>query len=154
MIEEMKLEDLDEILLIEEEVFTSRWTKDQFIYELTENEFSKLFCLKEDGKIIGYAGIWFLFERAEITSIAIKKEYQGRGYGTMLMEHLINSAIKQSCDLILLEVRPSNEKAIGLYHKLGFENLRIRKDYYQDNHEDCIEMMKIIGGINEENIGN
>ena len=150
MIEEMLEEDLDAVLEIEEEVFTSRWTREQFLYELNENEFSHLYVVREDDKVIAYAGLWTLFERAEITTIAVSKTNQGRGYGKKLLKHLLRIAIANNCDICSLEVRPSNLVAIGLYESLGFEKLRIRKDYYTDNHEDAIEMLKAIGGLNEE----
>lgn len=145
--------DLDAVLKIEEEVFTSRWTRDQLLYELNENEFSHLYVIRLDDKVIAYAGIWILFERAEITTIAVSKKHQGKGYGRMLLKHLLRIAIANNCDICSLEVRPSNQIAINLYESLGFEKLRIRKDYYADNHEDAIEMIRLIGGLNEEDFG-
>lgn len=152
MILDMTLQDLDAVVAIERELFTSSWTKEQFEYEINENPFSKLYVLKKDAEIIGYGGFWALFERAEITVLAIKEEYQGQGLGEKMLSHLIDEAIKKACDIVLLEVRVSNDRAIALYRKCGFEQLRIRKDYYQDNHEDAIEMMKVVGGLNEKNI--
>ncbi len=153
MIEKMLEKDLDAVLKIEEEVFTSRWTRDQLLYELNENEFSHLYVIRLDDKVIAYAGIWILFERAEITTIAVSKKHQGKGYGRMLLKHLLRIAIANNCDICSLEVRPSNQIAINLYESLGFEKLRIRKDYYADNHEDAIEMIRLIGGLNEEDFG-
>ena len=150
MIEVMEIKDLDAVLALEESLFTSRWTKEQFLYELNENEFSTLYILKENDEVLAYAGLWVLFERAEITVIGVKKECQRRGLGRKMMKFLLRQAVKAECDIVSLEVRPSNEKAINLYHSLGFETIRVRKDYYQDNHEDCLEMMLALGGRNEE----
>lgn len=152
MILEAKIEDLDKIIEIENEVFTSCWNREQFEYELLENEFSNMYVIKEDEEIIGYAGLWILFERAEITTIAITTKYQGKKYGETLLRFLIEEAIKKGADICSLEVRVSNERAINLYRKLGFEVLRTRKNYYNDNHEDALEMIKVIGGLNEEDI--
>jgi len=62
------------------------------------------------------------------------------------MEFLDNLCLENSVEEISLEVRVSNEKAINLYHSFGFEVKGIRKDYYQDNHEDAYLMVKVIKG--------
>ncbi len=150
MIELMVEHDLEEVMAIEKAVFTSRWTYEQFLYELKENPYSTMLVWRHDGKVIAYAGLWVLFERAEITTVAVSPSYQGQGYGRKLMKCLLRLAIQKGADLILLEVRPSNNKALNLYRSLGFEDLRIRKAYYQDDHEDALEMMMILGGRDEE----
>ena len=55
-------------------------------------------------------------------------------------------AVSQGCEVMSLEVRASNHKAISLYKGLGFENQAIRKNYYQDNHEDAYLMVKRLEG--------
>lgn len=138
----MELSDLAEIMELEHENFSSPWHKEHYEYELQENPFSKLFVLKLDNKIIAYYGVWITFEECQITTIAVRDEYKGQGYGNLLMEHLIHIAKENYCERISLEVRISNEKAINLYKKYGFESITIRKNYYEDNHEDAYLMMK------------
>lgn len=143
MIDVLIEEDLDEVLAIEKKCFTSEWTKENFLYELNDNIYATLFVIRNEvGKIIGYADIWIVFERAEIANIAIDPAYQGQGYGSKLLDHLLDFAKMNEVEFIFLEVRVSNTSAIHLYHKKGFEDLRIRKAYYSDNHEDAIEMIR------------
>ena len=148
MIELMTLGDLDEIVKIENDLFSDAWSKDSYIYELTGNEFSKCYVIRENGIIIGYGCLYRLFERAEVATIAISKEYQSKGFGKKLLGYMIDEAIKNDCEIMSLEVRVSNAKAIGLYEKMGFFNNRIRKSYYSDNYEDAYEMIKVLGGLN------
>lgn len=148
MIELMTLGDLDEIVRIENELFSDAWTRDNFIYELTGNEFSKCYVIRENSTIIGYGCLYILFERAEVATIAISKEYQSKGFGRKLLKYMIDEAVKNDCEIMSLEVRISNTKAIGLYEKMGFFNNRIRKSYYSDNYEDAYEMIKVLGGLN------
>jgi len=143
----MTEDDLEQILILEKQLFTSCWKEEDYLYELNENPYSTLIVIEENGKIIGYAGIWCMFEQAQITTIGVAKEYQGKGYSKLLMEQLLSIALINKCETISLEVRVSNYKAISLYEKLDFIKINTRKDYYADNHEDAYLMMKGIGGI-------
>ena len=149
MIRQMQEKDLDEIILIENELFTSPWNKEQFLYEINENEFSRSFVLEIDNEIIAYGMMWFLFENADITNIAVKKKYQKQGYGLKMLKHLIKEAINNNCEFVHLEVRINNKEAINLYNKMGFETVRIRKHYYEDG-SDAYDMIKAIGGLSEK----
>lgn len=152
MIRLMTIEDMPKVLAIENEVFTSCWNEAEFKFEVLENEFSSLYVLEINGEVIGYSGLYQLFERAEILTLAVSKKYQGKGYGKMLLQHLIDEAIKNESEVISLEVRVSNKVAINLYEKFGFITMRTRKSYYQDNHEDAYEMAKALGGLYEEDL--
>ncbi len=147
IISEMQVKDLDDIIEMELKLFTCPWKYSDYEYELTSNEFAHYYIMKINDQIIGYYGLWTLFEQAQITTIAISNDYQNKGYGKVLMNHLINIAIKKECELLSLEVRFSNMNAIKLYTGYGFEIINIRKNYYQDNNEDAYLMMKAIGGV-------
>ena len=135
----MRLSDLDNIMPLEHQLFSSPWSKDDYIYELSSNPYAKYYVL-EDGKIVGYVGIWITYETAQITTIGIAKERQGEGLSKLLMNKVIEET--KDCEAITLEVRVSNVKAIKLYESYGFKKEAIRKDYYLDNHEDAYLMMK------------
>ncbi|HBZ88565.1 ribosomal protein S18-alanine N-acetyltransferase [Sharpea azabuensis] len=135
----MRLSDLDNIMPLEHQLFSSPWSKDDYIYELSSNPYAKYYVL-EDDKIVGYVGIWITYETAQITTIGIAKERQGEGLSKLLMNKVIEET--KDCEAITLEVRVSNVKAIKLYESYGFKKEAIRKDYYLDNHEDAYLMMK------------
>lgn len=142
-IRKMDIDDIERILELEEQLFSSSsWSSSDFIYEIFENDFSYNFVLEKDNFIIGYVGIWIMYEQSQITTIGIDTEYQGQGLGKLLMNEMIALALEMNCETMSLEVRISNEKAIGLYESLGFKKEAVRKDYYQDNHEDAYLMVK------------
>lgn len=146
LIRAMELEDLDRIVELEHILFTSAWNKSDFIYELLENQFSFNYVLEADNQIVGYVGVWLMYEQAQITTIGVDPAYMRRGLGRMMMQEMIELAMNQGCEKMSLEVRVSNQKAISLYESLGFETVTIRKDYYQDNHEDAYLMIKGLEG--------
>jgi len=142
MIRPMTNEDFKFVSELEKEIFTDAWSLEDFNYELNDNPFAKLWVFEENDEIIGYLGIWIVFDRAELTTIGLKKEYRGKGLGEKLLLFAIEQAIKEECELMCLEVRISNEKAISLYEKHSFNKIAIKKNYYKDNHEDAHTMMK------------
>lgn len=142
MIFKMSEDDLDKVLELEKVLFSDPWTYENYLYELNDNPYSNLYIIKNDQDIIGYAGLWVLFEQGQITTIGINPKYQKQGYGKILLEYLINQAKAKEAETISLEVRVSNDTAIALYEKYGFITINIRKAYYQDNYEDAYLMMK------------
>ena len=150
MIRPMELGDLEEVTAIARDLFSDAWSKEQFIYELNENPYSEFFCVEDKGEIYGFVGLNVLFERAEISIIATKREKQGQGIGYRLLKKAIYEALKKECEILSLEVRTSNKKALKLYERNGFEVMRIRESYYSDNFEDAYEMAKAIGGLDAE----
>ncbi len=141
LIRPMKVDDLNRILELEHQLFTSTWKEEDFIYEIEENEFSFNYVLEDENKIVGYGGVFIMYENSEITTIGIDSTYQRKGYGQYLLNYMMDVARSKQCEIMSLEVRVSNDKAISLYTKLGFEIVGIRKNYYEDNHEDAYLMV-------------
>lgn len=147
MIRPMTMDDLPQVFAIEKELFASYWSQRDFEYELSENEFARLFVKEVDGTVIGFVGIREIFDRGEITNLAVSSAYQGQGYGEEMLLYAINKMQQDRMEAVFLEVRVSNRKALALYYKHGFIVMRTRKSYYTDNYEDAYEMAKAIGGI-------
>ena len=148
MIRKMDYLDLEEILKLEKELFTSPWPKSEYEYELKENPYANLYVLEEDGEIVGYYDYWILYEQAQIATIGVKKAKQRQGYAQMMMDHITKDCAEKGCETLSLEVRVSNLPAIAFYEKNGFVRVNIRKNYYEDNHEDAYLMVKALEGVN------
>lgn len=91
-------------------------------------------------RIVGFAGMWHMFDEAHITTIGVEPEYRGRGLGELLFVALVDEAIRRGAGWLTLEVRVSNEPAQALYRKYGFTIQGVRKRYYSDNNEDAYVM--------------
>lgn len=94
--------------------------------------------------VIGFIGVWIVADEADITNIAVHKDYRRLGIGRELLKRLIQLCTDLSCNSITLEVRESNNKARNLYTSLGFIIDGIRKNYYEDNRENAVLMRKIL----------
>ena len=139
-IREMTLEDVDGVLEVEKNSFTTPWSKESFIMEVTRNKLARYLVVSLDGSIVGYAGFWLIVGEAHITNIAVHSDYRGRGFGNLLLEGLIRLAKKLNCGSMTLEVRESNIVAQNLYKKYGFVEAGVRSNYYADVGEDAIIM--------------
>lgn len=138
-IRKMQTADLPRVVEIEKQCFGERWTINAFANELA-NTASSYFVGVAGETIIGYAGYWLILEEGHITTIGVEPRYQRRGYGEMLLLHLVDHAARAGAKWLTLEVRASNVGAQKLYEKYGFTSLGKRKAYYQDNNEDALIM--------------
>lgn len=141
MIRTMNEQDIDEVLLLEKELFSSPWNREHFLFELNENPFSLCLVGIVDDQIISASCAWIIYERAEISTIGVHKAYQRKGYAKEMLRMIHDHVKKQGVSQIFLEVRVSNVAAIALYESFGYKVTKVRKNYYSDNHEDAYEMM-------------
>lgn len=140
----MDEEDLDRIMEIEVESFTTPWPKESFLLEITKNQLARYIVAEVDGLVVGYGGIWLVLDEGHITNIAVAKEYRGLGVGKKLIEGLISLCKDGGITAMTLEVRKSNIIAQNLYKSYGFVEAGIRPNYYTDVNEDAIIMWKKI----------
>ena len=90
--------------------------------------------------IVGFSGIWMIADEAHLTNIAVRRQYQGKRLGELLILATIDLAAELKASFMTLEVRASNLIAQSLYHKYGFTQMGIRHGYYLDNREDAVIM--------------
>ncbi len=139
----MKLEDLNEVLEIEVLAFATPWSRNSFLYELLENERAFYLTAKnESGRIMGYVGMWIVFDEGHITNLATHPQYRRQGVAHRLMKELIAASKANGVRYLTLEVRRTNNQAQELYQKMGFVHMGVRRKYYLDNNEDALIMWK------------
>ncbi len=129
----LKQSDIDEILPLEELCFPSdSWSRSSFENEV-DNPLSVFFVARDDesGAMIGYGGVWLMYDVADITNIAVHPDYRREGIGRELLQLLIRIAREKMMTSITLEVRESNLPAQKLYESVGFVHCGTRKRYYQ-----------------------
>ena len=139
----MEEKDLDLVCELEGQCFKNPWDHKQCLYELRENPFSQGILLKEEEQIVGYAFLWITFELAQLARIGIDPKKKKKGYGTILMKHLIEIAQRQGCDVFTLEVRESNQQARALYESSGLIEINRSKQYYPDGEDAIVYSMGI-----------
>lgn len=141
-IRKAKISDLEAIKEIEDESFINPFTKEDLLYEISQNPVSNFLVLEKDGIVVGFLDYWVTFDSATIDQIAVKKSERNQGFAKILLEKSIND-LKElgEVSFFTLEVRTSNEPAINLYKSFGFQKVTIKEKYYDDG-EDAIYMIK------------
>lgn len=90
--------------------------------------------------IVGYGGLWLSIDEGHVTTIAVGKDYRGKGIGELLLNGLVDQGMAMNADILTLEVRITNVVAQQLYLKYGFRPFGTRPRYYTDNGEDALIM--------------
>lgn len=132
--------DIAQILAIENVSFPTPWAECAFLNEL-KNKFAVYYVAVQEGRVVGYSGMWLFSGEAHITTIAVHPDCRGQGLGKMFMDTLINHAREHGASTMILEVRPSNASARCLYKKLGFRQIGCRRNYYLETREDALVML-------------
>lgn len=121
--------------------FDDFWNPDTLKQEIESNN-SYFLVAKYENEIIGFAGIKIIFDEADLMNIVVKKSARNQHIGSLLLDNLLKYAKKNNILSIMLEVNEKNTPAILLYKKYGFEQISVRKNYYND--DDAIIMNKIL----------
>jgi ribosomal-protein-alanine N-acetyltransferase len=137
--------DLPEIAAIEQASYAFPWSENIFRDCLRVGYTCRALDLA--GQVIGYGVMSLGAGEAHILNVCVRDEFRSLGFGRRLLEHLLERAGASGVAEAFLEVRPSNLAAIRLYQHLGFEQIGIRRGYYQapDGREDAIVLKREIG---------
>lgn len=138
----MQLDDLPDILAIENQVYSHPWTHGNFRDALA-NGYDGRVLRDQPGVVIGYFLLMGVVDEAHLLNLSVRRDRQHRGLGWLLLNEVAALAHGQLFDSILLEVRPSNQRAIQLYQRFGFIKVGARRAYYpapDNQREDAIVM--------------
>ena len=139
-----RMSDFEDVLKLENECFIEPYSRKDLLYEFEENPVNKIIVAEHDGKVIGFIDYLITFNSATIMQIAVSKEFRNVGIGTRLlteMEESFPKDINEIVESVTLEVRVSNQPAVKLYTKNGYQIVVVKRNYYKDG-ENAIYMVK------------
>lgn len=140
-IREMNEQDIPTITKQEQLVFGDTLGEDLILSDYKLNPYSHYFVIEIEKQVSGYIGVWIAPENAQIINFYIVPEYQGKGFGSMLFEFVLDLCEMSNIQHLTLEVRESNTKAQSFYEQYGFVFVTKRKQYYS-NGEDALVLLK------------
>ena len=140
----MQAGDLAAVVEIEQRVYPFPWTEGIFGdclrvgYQCT--------VLELEVVLAGYGIIANGAGEAHLLNVCVREEFRNRGFGRALMAHLLGLAAAAGAAVVFLEVRPANTGAIRLYEALGFQQIGVRRGYYQAaaGREDALVMRRAV----------
>jgi ribosomal-protein-alanine N-acetyltransferase len=131
-IDEFTAEDLDEILRVEVQAFTTdAYTPEDFLHLFHEGTNTFLVARLGD-RVEGYISAIKNGKQGCIISLAVEAEHRQQGVGRALFEEVKRRLISKGVEVITLHVRTTNHPAINFYRKLGFKAVSITPDHYKD----------------------
>ena len=138
----MEPEHLAQIAALETMCFSDPWPETILAHEL-HNPLSLWLCAMDGDTVAGYIGSQTVLGESDMMNIAVHPDYRRQGVGRMLVLALCEAVKKHMiASALTLEVRDSNVPAIALYASLGFEQIGLRKNYYQHPKEDARSLRK------------
>ena len=132
--------DLPQVIAIERRAFPTPWSLAMFVLELSKPSGICLAALRGD-RLRGYT-ICSRYDRVwHLMNIAVDDRARREGIASAMLEHLFRAADGPG-EQYTLEVRMSNDVAIGMYERFGFRGAGRRRGYYHDNREDALIMWR------------
>ena len=140
----LALNDLDAIDEIERRAYPTPWSRSMFAGELSKPSGICLGAFQGED-MLGYLIVARYVDAWHVMNVAVDPDLQRHGIATRLLERLFELTRDDQRRGYTLEVRVSNDDAIRLYERLGFEPRGIRRGYYTDNREDALIMWRDAG---------
>jgi [ribosomal protein S18]-alanine N-acetyltransferase len=137
--------DLARVVEIEKDGFRHPWSAQLLERELSHAWSTVLLAIEDrppGEAIVGFVVFWLVHDELHVLNLAAAREARRRGVGRALMEAATASGVSRGATLATLEVRRSNAAALALYGGLGYRQAGIRTNYYADEGEDAIVMLK------------
>lgn len=138
----MQVEDVDQVMAIENLVYPFPWTRGNFLDSIRSG-YETAVLRDANSRLVAYFLVMLAVDEAHLLNITVRAELQGRGLGRFLLDRVIELARQKNMSSVLLEVRPSNQRALDVYTRYGFSSIGRRKDYYPAancTREDAIVM--------------
>jgi ribosomal-protein-alanine N-acetyltransferase len=133
--------DIPQVMELERSAHSHPWRQSSF--EDCLNGRQKCWLAEHNNILVGYVVVTHGGGDAELLNISVSPAYQRKGIGQILLEHAVN-CVREKADMLFLEVRMSNRKAIALYEREDFFEVGQRKNYYPtvNGHEDALLMAR------------
>jgi ribosomal-protein-alanine N-acetyltransferase len=131
----MREEDVQAVAQLESACFENPWPEKEIEYELKENPCSKILVALIDETVVGYLDFMITFDSATINRLGVTPTERQKGVSQGLLDKMV--------EFITLEVRAANLPALSLYRKNNWEQITVKKHYYDDG-EDAIYMVRSI----------
>lgn len=137
----MAQEHISTLAELERQCFADPWSEQALAEELSNpNAVFRVALI--DGEVAGYVGMLHVLDEGDICNVAVFDRFRRKGVATALIDHLLNYGRENALAFITLEVRESNSGARAFYGTMGFENIGLRKNFYDNPREHAVLMTK------------
>jgi ribosomal-protein-alanine N-acetyltransferase len=135
-------DDLDEVTSHERDIYPFPWSRGNFSDSLRAGHDAWRFVDAEE-KMVGYGILMWAPDEVHLLNLSILQPHQGKGVGECCLRWLADEVHRRGAQALMLEVRPSNDRALRLYERVGMQRIGLRRGYYpyfNGKREDAIVM--------------
>jgi len=127
----MNVVDLDAVAQLELTLYSHPWTRTNFADSLKAGYAGWVLTPEESSiPLLGYCVLMHAVDELHLLNLSVSQPYQGRGYGRILIDQVRATGREMRATCVILEVRPSNQRALDLYARYGFRQIGVRRGYY------------------------
>jgi ribosomal-protein-alanine N-acetyltransferase len=134
--------DVAAVARLEKQSFSTPWNAKTFRTLLGRTGAELWVAEDEEEGVVGYYVLWCIQDQGELANIAVRESFRGRRLGGLLLDHALEVAERRGVESVYLEVRVSNDQAAAMYASRGFEQVGVRRNYYDSPREDARVLMK------------
>ncbi|MFL2544712.1 MAG: ribosomal protein S18-alanine N-acetyltransferase [Longimicrobiales bacterium] len=135
--------DIEEVVSIEKLYFNKAWSEKTF-QKLLDHPDGQVWVALQGEDLLGYVVLQCSGDEAELINIAVRKGKRKLGIGSALLSKTVDVAVGLDVKKLFLEVRSSNQQAISLYERFGFDQVGTRSNYYSNPREDAQILCKLL----------
>ena len=131
---------VDAVVAIEQQAYAHPWTRGNFLDSLRAGYQAQV--LVAETQVLGYFVAMKGVDEVHLLNITVAPEYQGQGWGRLMLDALALWSRGQHAQWLWLEVRASNARAQGIYAQHGYRRVGERRSYYPAGglREDAVVM--------------
>jgi len=135
---------VDELMRYERDMFgTEAWSRNGYLGELADTRHRHYVAAEsDDGGLLGWAGVMVVQDVAEILTVGVVPAARRTGLARLMLADLLDEAVRRGAGEAFLEVRVDNDPARELYRSEGFEEIGLRRGYYDGGRVDAVTMRK------------
>lgn len=137
-------EHLAQIEALEKTCFSLPWSEELLRSQLKDKQHEFIAAFDDTGRVLGYVGMMYVLDEGYISNVAVDPAFRRQGIADALIDKLCALCVSHGLAFVTLEVRAGNVPAISLYEKHGFEQVGLRKNYYERPREDALLMTKYL----------
>ncbi|RFS86659.1 ribosomal-protein-alanine N-acetyltransferase [Actinomadura spongiicola] len=141
----MSSADIAAVTVLERDLFPEdAWSEEMIRGELADQPRTRHYVVAErpGGEIVGYAGLAAAGGQADVQTLGVRADLRGSGIGAALLTALLEEAVRRRSEAVFLEVRADNGAARRLYERFGFDEVGLRRRYYQPSNVDAVVMCR------------
>lgn len=141
----MTMDDLPAVIMLDQQSFSLPWPESSFTFEIESNPLARCWVAEATREadaplMVAMIVIWLIIDEAHVATIAVHPEFRRKGIARRLLAFALIDAYHAGMEKSFLEVRRGNDAAISMYQRFGYQEVGVRRKYYQDNGEDAVLM--------------